>query len=289
MKLGNLSKTLIKAPHYFNNNIDTEPNQYSKLSKVSLLDTFSNIRKVQKNKTRYFKEKDFMKKNLIIDLNYNNNFRNEITPKVRTRKCMSFEEFFYGNNFDSNNSSNNIIKQNLNKTNKSNLTESFNSKFTHFSEKNQKIQKFFDKTTKPAVSTEEFNTQMKVNINNLIGKLKHNSLNFNENKFKKLKNRIENLKDYINKNNVVEAPIKLKFPEIKIKSNDILYRDAMDKKINSLSMLKPKIKEQLKSKNRVYASRKDYYRFNNSYYKNPKNPFYESVNYVEGNKKKEKI
>ena len=57
----------------------------------------------------------------------------------------------------------------------------------------------------------------------------------------------------------------------------------MDNKINSLSMVTPKIKEQLKNKNRVFASEKDFYRFNNSYVMYKQNPFLESVKYIEEN------
>ena len=84
--LGNLSKSLIKAPHYFNINVDSEPNQYTKIAQENLLDTYSNLRRINsKISTRYFKERDFVKKNLKIDLNYNNNFRKEIIPSVRTK------------------------------------------------------------------------------------------------------------------------------------------------------------------------------------------------------------
>ena len=37
---GNLSKSLIKAPNYFNANVDSEPNQYSK---IDFLGLFLNI------------------------------------------------------------------------------------------------------------------------------------------------------------------------------------------------------------------------------------------------------
>ncbi len=156
----------------------------------------------------------------------------------------------------------------------------------------KKFHEFLEQNLIPKNTIEEFDKQIKTNINCLINRIKLNSLNFNgiENKFgKNSKNRIENLKEYINKNTVVEAPVKLKFPDIYIKSNDTLYRDAIDSKMNSLSMISPKIKEQLKSKNRVYASEKDYYRFNNSYNMYKKNPFSESVKYIEENKKKEFI
>lgn len=299
--LGNLSKTLIKAPHYFNNNVDTEPTEYSKISRGNLLDTYSNLRKLNtgNNTSRYFKEKDFIKKNLRLDLNYNNNFRKEITPHVRTKHCISFEELIFGN---SNNNSKFITKESFSKTNKTNTTnkmrttnksnmpKSFDSKKNPFPIKEEKYQEFLDKKLIKKNKIEEYNIQMKSNIDDLIRKINDNSLNFRQidNKFiKKGKNRIENLKEYINRNTVVETPVKLKFPEIYIKSNDTLYREAMDQKMNSLSMIKPKIKEQLKSKNRVFVSEKDYYRYNNSYAMYKKNPFYESVKYIEENVKKE--
>lgn len=283
---GNLSKSLIKAPHYFNNNIDKEPNEYSKISGEYLLDTFSNLRKfkTRNNNSRYFKERDFVKKNLRLDLNYNNNFRKEITPHVRTKPFISFEEFISGNsNVCTKNNSKIVTKQSLYKTNKSNKLNKTNLT-TSVLNKNEKLHNFLDKKIKPV---EEFNEEIKTNIDDLIGKINQNSLNFSEYENKYKKNRIENLKEYINRNTVVEAPIKLKFPEINIKSNDILYREAMDEKINSLSTVKPKIIEQLKSKNRVSASRKDFYRYNNSYAMYKQNPFYESVKYVEESKKKE--
>ena len=298
---GNLSKTLIKAPHYFNNNVETEPTQYSKLSRGNLLDTYSNLRKfkTRNDTSRYFKEKDFIKRNLRLDLNYNNNFRKEITPLVRTKHCISFEEFIFGN---SNNNSKVITKESFLKTNrtnitnkmkttnKSNIAKSFDSKKNPFSVKENKFKDFLEKKLIKKNKIDEFNLQVKSNIDNLIRKINDNSLNFNKigNYFDKNgKNRIENLKEYINRNTVVEAPVKLKFPEIKIKSNDTLYMEAMDQKIKSLSMIKPKIKEQLKSKNRVFVSEKDYYRYNNSYAMYKKNPFYETVKYIEENKKKE--
>ena len=295
---GNLSKSLIKAPHYFNNNIDTDPNESSKLTIENLLDTYSNIRRIhsRNNNIRYFKERDFLKQNLKLDLNYNNNFRKEITPHVRTKPCISFEEFISKNSkMNSKNTTKIFTRQSLYKTNKtnnsinSNLAKSVDSKLSKISENKDKFHKFLYKNLIPKNSIEEFDSQVKSNINNLITKINHNSLNLNvyENKFEKRKNRIENLKEYINKNTVVEAPVKLKFPDIYIKSNDSLYRDTLDSKINSLSMISSKIKEQLKSKNRVYASEKDYYRYNNSYNMYKQNPFYESVNYIEENKKKE--
>ena len=302
---GNLSKNLVKAPHYFNNNIDTEPNLYSKIAQENILDTFSNLRKTNSKNitTRYFKERDFIKKNLKIDLNYNNNFRKEITPTVRTRPCVSFEEFIFGNT-NTNTNTNNFTRQSLNKTNmtnktnktnKSHLTKSVDTKFNLISPGKVNYQKYLEKSLISKNAVNEFNGIVKSNVNNLINKINQNSLNLNmvENKFEKngknRRNRIENLKEYINKDTVVEAPVKLKFPGIMIKSQDTLYREAMDNKVNSLTLLSPKIKEQLKNKNRQFASEKDYYRYNNSYYMYKQNPFSESVKYLEDMKKNEFI
>ena len=306
---GNLSKNLIKAPHYFNTHYDEGQNNNQKELGINLIDVYSNLRKIKgrNNIPRYFKEKDYVKKHLRLDLNYNNNFRKEINPKVRTNPCLSFEELFFGN---SKNDSKILTKQSLYKTKKSNitnntnntnklnftngsnLTKSYDSKKTPHSTRNEKLNKFLDKNLLPKNSVEIFNEEVESNINSLIGKINHNSLNFKEfekKNDKKGKNTFENLKEYINKNTVVEKPIKLKFPEICVKSNDTLYREAMDKKINSLSILSPKIKEQLKGKHRVFASGKDFYRYNNSYAMYKLNPFYESVKYLEENKKNEML
>ena len=302
---GNLSKNLVKAPHYFNNNIDTEPNLYSKIAQENILDTFSNLRKTNSKNitTRYFKERDFIKKNLKIDLNYNNNFRKEITPTVRTRPCVSFEEFIFGNT-NTNTNTNNFTRQSLNKTNmtnktnktnKSHLTKSVDTKLNLISPGKVNYQKYLEKSLISKNAVNEFNGIVKSNVNNLINKINQNSLNLNmvENKFEKngknRRNRIENLKEYINKDTVVEAPVKLKFPGIMIKSQDTLYREAMDNKVNSLTLLSPKIKEQLKNKNRQFASEKYVSRYNNSYYMYKQNPFSESVKYLEDMKKNEFI
>ena len=275
---GNLSKSLIKAPHYFNINIDTQPNEHSKLSKQTLLDTYSHLRRLytRNSKSPYFKESDYSKKNLKLDLNYNNNFRKEIIPLVKTKKCISFEEFFFNNSIkNSNNNKKNETKHSYYQTNMSresnklNLTKSVDSKISNFSTQNPKLKDFLQIKFFPRISVEEFDEQVKTNVDSLIERIKKNSLNFTEYEKKKIerngKKRIETLKEYINKDTVVETPIKLKFPVIRIKSNDALYREAMDNKVNSLSMISPKIKEQLKSKKRVFASKNDFYRYNNSY------------------------
>ena len=296
--LGNLSKILIKAPPYFNNNIDKK---FSKKTKENILDTYSKMHLVNKgraNNMRYFKERDFIQKCMNFDINFNNNYRKELTPTVKTRQCISFEEFMFGNsNIPSSNNTANNTKQSLYKTNESksyiNAKETFKSNKTKNSSSShatsrEKFKNYIQKELIQRDSIEEFNSQIKSNLIKLIDKINHNSLKispFDKSRENNGKSRIENLKDFINKDTVVETPVKVKFPEIFIQTQDNLYRDAMDKKLKSLSLVSPKIKEQLETKNRATASRRDFYRYNMAYSTHQRNPFYESVKYLEDNQK----
>lgn len=72
--LGNLSKVLIKAPGFFNNQ---KKNILQKIPEENDLDPFYQINHI-KNKEKslnniYFKEKDYWRKNFILDMNFNHN------------------------------------------------------------------------------------------------------------------------------------------------------------------------------------------------------------------------
>ena len=94
------------------------------------------------------------------------------------------------------------------------------------------------------------------------------------------------LKEFINGEQVVIPPPKFKFPKLNIKNNEKLFRDTLDKKLSSLSMLTPKVKEQLKTKNRYFTAQKEFYKFNNSYYSNKINPLAETVKSLEDKENK---
>ena len=141
---------------------------------------------------------------------------------------------------------------------------------------------------------ENYCYNLNTNIDKLIKKIHENSLNFNI--FKKKRgfggttrsNRIEILKDFVNQNHVIIPPVKLKFPKINIISNEKIYRDTLDKKLTSLSMLTPKVKEQLKTKNRYFTSQKEFYKFNNTYSSTKQNPLTETVKSLEEKEKMNK-
>ena len=70
--------------------------------------------------------------------------------------------------------------------------------------------------------------------------------------------RIQILKEFINRDRVIIPPPKFKFPKVNIKSNEKIYRDTMDKKLTSLSLINPKVKEQLKTKIDILLQRKNF-------------------------------
>ena len=69
------------------------------------------------------------------------------------------------------------------------------------------------------------------------------------------------------------------FPAIykSIKSQENLFLDGIDRKLNSLKLIRPEIKEQLKTKNRNIVGRKEFLKFQRLKQANFKNPFYESI------------
>ena len=305
--LGNLSKSLIKVPNHFNLNIDKEAKNISKKAYEKLINSNNNVKKInfyKSNKhSHLFKERDFIKKSLHLDLNYNNNFRKNVTPHIKPRNSLNFEEFFFGSGFNSTNSNSNINTNtniskdnrllyynqrfNLNKDTKYSSKDFISSKNSSYSRDSSNVLKNFRK-----LDSEEFNENLNTNIEQLIKKIYGNSLNFNIFKEKRgfggttRFKRIQILKEFINRDRIIIPPPKFKFPKVNIKSNEKIYRDTMDKKLTSLSMINNKVKEQLKTKNRYFTSEKEFYKFNNSYFSSKKNPLTETVKCLEDEDKK---
>ena len=291
---GNLSKSLVKVPNHFNINIDKEQYQknLSKKSYEKILNSNNRIKKLSYYKSNkrphYFTENDFINKNLQLDLNYNNNFRKEISPHIKPRLSLSFEEFLFGNNYinTTNTTNTRMINYNSRFNTETNTKNSFNSKHAlNFRETNNII------ANKIKLENGEFNEKLNTNIDKLIEKIKDNSLNFNIFKTKRgfggttRMKRIEILKEFLNQNQVINPPIKLKFPKINVISNEKVYRDTLDKKLTTLSMITPKTKEQLKTKNRYFTSEKEFYKFNKSYFNSKQNPLTETVKCLEEREK----
>ena len=300
---GNLSKSLVKVPNHFNINIDTEQKNNIRKSYEKIFNTNNKMKKLNFYKTNkrphYFKERDFIKKNVHLDLNYNNNYRKN-SNHIQQRLSSSFEDFIFGNNNNDNISNSTSERKFV-----------FNSKFKTATGTNNststKKEFIFSRNSLNSrdskemvvnhykLDNENFSGNLNNNIDNLIKKINGNS-EFNFNVFKQKrgfgsttrKNRIEILKEFLNRDQIVQPPVKLKFPKLIIKSNEKLYRDTLDKKLNSLSLISPKAKEQLKTKYRYFTSQKEFYRFSNSYFNNKKNPLTETVKCLEDNENKNK-
>lgn len=282
---GNLSKTLIKAPHYFNNNQTyySMASRFTEGNRPQLLDTFSSLSKKSNSKSDrnyslYFKERDYLRKNLRLDLNYNNNLRKEISPNVKTAPSISFEDLIHGNN---------KLCSNLTTANNTLISNNNNSSKVKIN-KMDRYKDFLNKTLISQDSIRDYKSTVNSNVNHLIDKVNYFSpLNYVYNKFSKKyeKEKIDLsiLRHKINDNRYFSPPIKYKFPPCRDnrESLDSLYRETMDRKLISLKSLSPHHKESLKNKNRNYVSKIEYIRYTNNFKSHDKNPFSETTKYYE--------
>ena len=281
--LGNLSKVLIKAPKFFNNQKKSLP----KILEENSLDPFYQIKYV-KNKENsinnyYFKEKDFWRKNCKLDMNFNHNkrlsYKVNLSPNDKNIESVKENEDTIGNKdinyFNkkrkySNLSINNPIRtikgrKNLNiykqifLLNKNNINDI---EFSLDTESNKTI----DKDKKILYTSSNRPKKSKTIILKRYNTEENNNCNENKKEFKnKEYNFLKNIKTF--------------------KSQESLFQDNIDKKLVSLILLKPQIKEQLKSINRSMVGQRDYYVYQQSgKYKSP-NPFYESMKKKEEMKK----
>jgi len=286
--LGNLSKVLIKAPTFFINDTQSErKNSNQKIPEENILDPFYQIKHIQKRGNSfsniYFKEKDFWKKNLKLDINFNNNKRlhkydfprgEKDLDKSQKEKNLLFEN---KNNSNKTDNFNNIRYYNLSPNNQIKNSKEKNQNFNIYKKIliHQKeyprnvfdtdISLKSDDRSKLFLNTE--NNKMKRNTSTVIKRYKYNNINNTEENFI-VNNSYENNKE----GNV-------KFPKIQsFKSQESLFQDNIDKRLISLISVKPKIKEQYKSINRSMVGQRDYYVYQKLGSLYSHNPFYESIN-----------
>ena len=264
--LGNLSKVLIKAPNFFNN-MKTEEIKQGLLYNIpeeedNVLNPFNSIKVVKtqgnnNNKNIYFREKDFWKKNLLLDINYNHNKR---LPPLFPDKREVFHK---------------ISKSNKHKS------VSFENKNLSLTPKTVVVKKFIldqlnNRYLLPEEKVKELNNTLKNEVNNIINKkndttflmFKNNTINACES------NDVDN--NNRSKSNVI---VREKFPKLNslIKSQESLFQDNIDRRLNSLRNIKPEVKEQLKEKNRYIVGKRDFLAYKNLNRINLKNPFFESI------------
>ena len=275
--LGNLSKLLIKAPNFFNNNTTQNTLKNNNNENPNIFTLNNEINKYNyKFNNIYFRERDFWFKNYEPDINFNHNRRlllnsrkfplkklanNFIHPTIsENKKNTRYSNVNINRNMylltdnQINNSDKLIIKNNYSiysisptnsKNNKTNNLKEMSSKTEHNNIKNRKS--FNINTNLDLISTH-------LNDEKITDNIKENRKN-NRYKFNS------------------------EFPSIHktLKSQEILFQDRLDKKFNSLKLIKPEIKEQLKTKNRSMVGRKDFLKYQQIKKENSQNPFYESM------------
>ena len=273
--LGNLSKVLIKAPGFFNNNIQSynakEPK--NNIAEENVLNPFNSINLISKRGNSlngiYFREKDFWKKNNIPEMNFNNNKRllynlnisslkslkrdsqiNQSQKRISSNNYIKNRERYVGT--DSPVSTNGIVK---NKNRSKYINTLLNSDIRLRTDSNRNIK----------YRQDVFNNSLHKNIN----------INANLNRYDDEKSEVEDGKN----NNITNLEKSYKFPKIQnvFKSQESLFQDNADKKFTSLISVKPQIKEQLKAKNRCMVGKREFLNFKNSRKIDAYNPFYESI------------
>ena len=293
--LGNLSKVLIKAPGFFNNhNNIIQNNQKESLQQIpeeNMLDPFYQIIHIKNKENNinnyYFKEKDFWKKSLKLDMNFNHNKRllNKLNFSSKDNKKPEYEKLLIDINI--NNPENKEINYFNKKRKNSNYSK--NSLKTIRNEKNLNIYKQIFFLNKNNLNDNEIN--LKTESNGINDKNKtFVKTDGNKTKIEKaISDNIlyteenKNIKEMDNKeikNKGIYKFVKNRKP---FKSQETLFQDNIDKKLISLISVKPQIKEQLKSINRSMVGQRDYFIYQKSGRFNSPNPFYESM------KKKEEM
>ena len=274
--LGNLSKILIRVPDFFNNSSLNTTKQIDKLNNsenqnILFLNNRIENRKYRLNKI-YFREKDFWLNNFGSEMNFNNNKRSPISIKNYSLKSLSYK---------------NIYLKNIETQNNSNTLNQESSKYLLTDHQRLNNEKSKLRTINNIYKINGFNEENNDIRNELRLKsesnqiTKRNSLNININ-FKGDSNNINKIINEDKKNNdKINRKYKIKsdFPPIykALKSQENLFQDKLDRRFNSLKLLRPEIKEQLKEKNRNMVGKNEFLRYLNQSRAMRQNPFYESI------------
>ena len=291
--LGNLSKILFKAPLFFNNKTQLKrKNTLEKIPEENILDPFYQINHIRKKGNSlsniYFKERDFVRKNLKLDINFNNN-----------RRLHKYEFHSIDMDLDKEQNEKNLMLLDNNNSNKID-TLNENRRYFNFSShspirtskgRNKNVntyKKIFllqkddpnnnlndsdislksDERMRTLLNTE--NNNIKMDTLTLINSCKNKNVNNNEENLN-INNSFENANKNKGRN---------RFPKLPktFKSQESLFQDNIDKRLISLISVKPNIKEQYKSINRNMVGQRDYFIYQKSGRFNSQNPFYESIN-----------
>ena len=297
---GNLSQTIVQVPYMFNilSNLTSAKFAKTRYREPPLLDTFSQIKNINKRlNNRYFRLNDHFKENAVYkDLNYNNNKR-YTSPVTKLESFTTFHNSIFSdcpdfkNRLKRNNSQIQLMSNKNNISIHSNKTISKdyldnNSNYFNIENKYNENNRYID--------GEEKNNILDINDNqsNVEENKNENNIIEDENKkidkyMKKLKDKkptnLKELKELLDMNYVKEEKKKILFPKIrgmnKSMSQDDLFIKTLDKKIESLTMIKPEIKNSIYRRKKNIILKRDYDLFHKIYANHKKiYPIKENIN-----------
>lgn len=256
---GNLSQTVVKIPKLFKlmvSNSSSNLNSIKYREELSMIDTFNQIKNVNTPlKNRFFRVIDHFKENSPYKLlNYNNNKR-FISPVTKEGHSKIFHNFIESNYHNNQNKKNKI----LNRKNSSVNTIIDASKYNIFKNSTCSIQNDNIKVEVNSINSRD-ESFGKSNVINKEGEKMDKIMN--ELKTKKPQN-INELKELLNMNYISKNKnYKIILPKINESNNsisgDTLFLKSLEKKIESLTTIKPSVKTSLhKRKNKIFL-KKDY-------------------------------
>lgn len=272
---GNLSQTVVlKIPKLFQVLSHLSSSKFKKIRyrEMPMLDTFSQIKRVNSNiNHRYFRLNDHFKENTPYKyLNFNNNKR-YISPITKIGKSYSVQNFIsscypkIGGKGQVNNNTETVINKfnisnisNMSKNNKTTVCENnMNSYLKNLndntSNNNENNEKNEENCNNNSNKENEDDEETKINkYMNMINSKKPQNVN-------ELKELLEmNYMKYMAKNDsngVVFPKIKRVFRAI---SQDDLFMKTLDKKIESLSNIRPSVKCSIYGRKRNIILKKDF-------------------------------
>ena len=287
---GNLSQTIVKLPKFFHisSYLSLCESSKTRYREPPLLDTFSQIKKINSYlKRRYFRLNDHFKENAPYkDLNFNNNKR-YISPLTKIKPRKIFNNYFIAENsnrFRKSNSQTQIMPKNPNTliSNNNSSKDMINTNNINILENNRysllsNTINIEDKNNLSSINESQMNNNKN---NDEINESNANLDNNEDIRFKIYKKKLiekkpknlKELKDYLDFNYMDNK--KFSLPKIrsihKSISQDDLFKKSLDKKIESLTLIKPGIKNFLYKRNNIIL-KKDYDLLHKLYIKNKGN------------------
>jgi hypothetical protein len=288
---GNLSQTIVKLPKFFHisSYLSSCESSKTRYREPPLLDTFSQIKKINSYlKRRYFRLNDHFKENAPYkDLNFNNNKR-YISPLTKIKPRKIFNNYFIAENsnrFRKSNSQTQIMPKNPNTliSNNNSSKDMINTNNINILENNRysllsNTINIEDKNNLSSINESQMNNNKN---NDEINESNANLDNNEDIRFKIYKKKLiekkpknlKELKEYLDFNYMDNK--KFSLPKIrsihKSISQDDLFKKSLDKKIESLTLIKPEIKNLLYKRNNIILKR-DYDLLHKLYSKNKDNP-----------------